>query len=214
MTGLGRTGPRFGSEGGRRSPPPATEGIPDIPTEPNRADGLGRPRRGHTRAALSAVQAHRGTEGSNPFPSSGESDANSAQSWPHVALVLLAALGFEDPGSSVAFSCGNRSLKAIEQRRVSRRRSAQAHTAGVDRQIPLGIRTWLRSHASFAKSQGWRQEPTERGSALAQYHLTTTRVPIMRNQPLRSDAPRCGWQTIATEVPAQKGSSSSSQNAT
>jgi hypothetical protein len=155
-----------------------------------------------------------GTVSSNPLPSSGESDANSAQSWPHVALVLLAALGFEDPGSSVAFSCGNRSLKAIEQRRVSRRRSAEAHTAGVDRQIPLGIRTWLRSHASFAKSQGWRQEPTERGSALAQYHLTTTRVPIMRNQPLRSDAPRCGWQTIAAEVPAQKGSSSSSQNAT
>jgi hypothetical protein len=27
----------------------------------------------HTTAALSAVRAHRGTEGSNPFPSSGES---------------------------------------------------------------------------------------------------------------------------------------------
>src|SRR5215471_9644782 len=30
-------------------------------------------RRRHTTAALSAVQSHRGTEGSNPFPSSGES---------------------------------------------------------------------------------------------------------------------------------------------
>ena len=31
-------------------------------------------RRRHTTAALSAVQAHRGTDGSNPFPSSRESD--------------------------------------------------------------------------------------------------------------------------------------------
>ena len=30
-------------------------------------------RRRHTKVALSAVRAHRGTEGSNPFPSSGES---------------------------------------------------------------------------------------------------------------------------------------------
>ena len=39
-------------------------------------------------------------------------------------------------------------------------------------------------------------------------------VPIIRNQPLRSEAPSCGWHTIAAEVPAQKGLSSSSQNAT
>jgi hypothetical protein len=39
-------------------------------------------------------------------------------------------------------------------------------------------------------------------------------VPIRRYQTLRSDAPRCGWQTIAAEVPAQYGLSSSSQNAT
>ena len=36
----------------------------------------------------------------------------------------------------------------------------------------------------------------------------------MRNQPLRSDAPSTGWQTMAAEVPAQDGLSSSSQNAT
>jgi hypothetical protein len=30
-------------------------------------------------------------------------------------------------------------------------------------------------------------------------------VPIMRNHPLRSEAPSCGWHTIAAEVPAQKG---------
>ena len=34
-------------------------------------------RQRHTIAALSTVQAHRGTDGSNPFPSSGESVANS-----------------------------------------------------------------------------------------------------------------------------------------
>ena len=39
-------------------------------------------------------------------------------------------------------------------------------------------------------------------------------VPIIRNQPLRSEAPSCGWHTIAAEVPAQNGLSSSSQNAT
>jgi hypothetical protein len=39
-------------------------------------------------------------------------------------------------------------------------------------------------------------------------------VPIMRNQPLRKEAPSCGWHTIAAEVPAQKGSSSWSQKAT
>ena len=41
-----------------------------------------------------------------------------------------------------------------------------------------------------------------------------TTVPIMRNQDLRSEAPRCGWHTIAADVPAQYALSSSSQNAT
>src|SRR5262249_49114230 len=36
----------------------------------------------------------------------------------------------------------------------------------------------------------------------------------IRNQPLRSEAPSCGWDTIAAEVPAQNGSSSWSQKAT
>src|SRR5262245_52924724 len=44
--------------------------------------------------------------------------------------------------------------------------------------------------------------------------MPPTRVPIMRYQPMRSDAPSCGWQTIAAVVPAQKGLSSWSQNAT
>jgi hypothetical protein len=39
---------------------------------------------GHTTAALSAAQPHRGTEGSNPFPSSGESVANSKR---HIATI-------------------------------------------------------------------------------------------------------------------------------
>src|SRR5271169_3924745 len=39
-------------------------------------------------------------------------------------------------------------------------------------------------------------------------------VPIIRNQPFRSEAPSWGWHTTAAEVPAQKGLSSSSQNAT
>jgi len=38
-------------------------------------------------------------------------------------------------------------------------------------------------------------------------------VPIIRNQPLRSEAPSCGWHTIAAVPPAQYGLSSSSQNA-
>src|SRR5262245_25278162 len=38
-------------------------------------------------------------------------------------------------------------------------------------------------------------------------------VPIIRNQPLRREAPSCGWHTIAAEVPAQNGSSSWSQKA-
>jgi hypothetical protein len=44
--------------------------------------------------------------------------------------------------------------------------------------------------------------------------IAPTSVPIIRNQPLRSDAPSCGRQTIAAEVPAQNGLSSSNQNAT
>ena len=44
--------------------------------------------------------------------------------------------------------------------------------------------------------------------------VAPTTVPIIRNQPLRSEAPSCSWHTIAAEVPAQKGLSSSSQNAT
>ena len=41
-----------------------------------------------------------------------------------------------------------------------------------------------------------------------------TMVPIIRNHALRIEAPSCGWHTIAAEVPAQNGLSSSSQNAT
>src|SRR4029077_4187265 len=36
---------------------------------------------------------------------------------------------------------------------------------------------------------------------------------IIRNQPLRSEAPSCGWHTIAAVPPAQYGLPSSSQNA-
>ena len=39
-------------------------------------------------------------------------------------------------------------------------------------------------------------------------------VPIMRKPPLRNEAPRLGWQTIAAEVAAQYGASSSSLKAT
>src|SRR5260370_33263141 len=38
-------------------------------------------------------------------------------------------------------------------------------------------------------------------------------VPIIRNQPLRNEAPSCGWHTIAAVPPAQYGLSRSSQNA-
>ncbi len=44
--------------------------------------------------------------------------------------------------------------------------------------------------------------------------MAPTKVPIIRNQPLRSEAPSCGWHTIAAEVPAQNGLSSSSEKAT
>src|SRR3954447_23892362 len=44
--------------------------------------------------------------------------------------------------------------------------------------------------------------------------VAPARVPIIRNQPLRSEAPSCSWHTIAAEVPAQNGLSRSSQNAT
>src|SRR6516164_2180837 len=44
--------------------------------------------------------------------------------------------------------------------------------------------------------------------------MAPTTVPIIRYQPLRSEAPSCGWHTIAAEVPAQNGSSSCSQKAT
>jgi hypothetical protein len=39
-------------------------------------------------------------------------------------------------------------------------------------------------------------------------------VPIMRYQPLRKEAPSCGWQTMKAVVPAQSALSSWSQNAT
>ncbi len=38
-----------------------------------------------------------------------------------------------------------------------------------------------------------------------------TIVPTIRNHALRIEAPSCGWHTIAAEVPAQKGLSSSSR---
>jgi hypothetical protein len=41
-----------------------------------------------------------------------------------------------------------------------------------------------------------------------------TMVPTIRNQALRSEAPSCGWHTIAAEAPAQYALSSWSQNAT
>src|SRR5258708_33959300 len=39
-------------------------------------------------------------------------------------------------------------------------------------------------------------------------------VPIIRNQPLRSEAPSWGWHTTAAEEPAQHGLRSSTQSAT
>ena len=39
-------------------------------------------------------------------------------------------------------------------------------------------------------------------------------VPIRRNEPLRSEAPSCGWQTSAAVVPAQEGSFDWSAKAT
>jgi hypothetical protein len=61
----------------------------------------------------------------------------------------------------------------------------------------------------------------EKGGAVLGKHAVSTTiatapttVPIMRNQPLRNEAPRFGWQTTAAEVPAQYALSSSSQNAT
>src|SRR5580658_4349303 len=44
-------------------------------------------------------------------------------------------------------------------------------------------------------------------------NVAPTTVPIIRNHPLRSEAPSCGWHTTAADVPAQNGLSSSSQNA-
>ena len=38
-------------------------------------------------------------------------------------------------------------------------------------------------------------------------------MPIIRNQPSRSEAPSCGWHAIAAEAPAQKGLSSPSEKA-
>src|SRR5438128_10815118 len=52
------------------------------------------------------------------------------------------------------------------------------------------------------------------GAACALVATAPTTVPIMRNQPLRNEAPRRGWQTTAADVPAQKALSSSTQNAT
>src|ERR1700751_5416647 len=51
-------------------------------------------------------------------------------------------------------------------------------------------------------------------AARATIQTAPTTVPIKRYQPLRSEAPRCGWHTKAADVPAQKAWSSSSQNAT
>ena len=65
-----------------------------------------------------------------------------------------------------------------------------------------------------------RQSPRKAIRSCGKHAVSTTimtaptTVPIMRNQPLRSEAPSCGWHTIAAEVPAQNGLSSSSQNAT
>ena len=59
-----------------------------------------------------------------------------------------------------------------------------------------------------------RSDPGGKHAVSTTIIVAPTTVPIIRNQPLRSAAPSCGWHTIAADVPAQKGLSSSSQNAT
>ena len=81
-------------------------------------------RRRHTTAALSAVQAHRGTESSNPFPSSGESTSRAI---------------LPSHGEKPAFRAGVRArqVQRGQQRRVSRgawRRQAGISLSG---QIPV-----------------------------------------------------------------------------
>ncbi len=58
------------------------------------------------------------------------------------------------------------------------------------------------------------RDPAESTRSCTTIATAPITVPIIRNQPLRSEAPRCGWQTIAAVVPAQNALSSSSQNAT
>jgi hypothetical protein len=67
------------SEFGRSTGARSSEQLPASANRPSCRAGSGAPsltariRRRHTKIALSAVRARRGTEGSNPFPSSGES---------------------------------------------------------------------------------------------------------------------------------------------
>jgi hypothetical protein len=67
------------SEFGRFTGARSSEQLPALANRSSCRAGSGAPsltapiRRRHTKVALSAVRARRGTEGSNPFPSSGES---------------------------------------------------------------------------------------------------------------------------------------------
>ena len=73
-----------------------------------------------------------------------------------------------------------------------------------------------KAHAPPHSARPIRNGTRSSGKHTASRTITTapTTVPIMRNQPLRSEAPSCGWQTSAADVPAQYALSSSSQNAT
>ena len=82
---LGRQQFVVSSEFGRSTGARSSQQLPASANRSSCRAGSGAPsltariRRRHTKVALSAVRAHRGTEGSNPFPSSGESVSHTDQ---------------------------------------------------------------------------------------------------------------------------------------
>jgi hypothetical protein len=92
---------------------------------------------------------------------------------------------------------------------VAAESESSARAAAAPYQHPGGNNVYSRSSADA-------RLPSNSGAARSS--IATGRLgevgTIRRNQPLRSEAPRTGWQTRAAEVPAHEGLSSSNQNAT
>jgi len=133
-----------------------------------------------------AASAARYFPGFAPRQTHGDKAVLKAQEWVHIrdgrdvslaSMAEVAGLERRTFLRRFANATGMTPIEYCRTVRIARARELPEGGNTPQKEIanPSGMRTWLHLHASFVRSQGWRRESTERGSALTQCHLTISR---------------------------------------